>query len=221
MFSKFLCFFISLPKTLYFNFSALPFSIAVRLPFYINYNVKIETVRRGIIQFNCPIKSFLIKFGAGGSKGIISNHYGSICLENGTLLINGKSNFAEGSSLRINGNLSIGKNFSTNKNCFISCAEQITIGDDVLVGWNVAIRDSDGHPFFCNGERAVDRLSILIGDHVWIASESHILKGVRIASGSIVGYKSLVTRKFIEPNILIAGHPASKMKDNVSWRLKF
>ena len=41
------------------------------------------------------------------------------------------------------GALEIGDNFFCNKNCTISCNDKITIGDNVLFGWNVEVLDSD------------------------------------------------------------------------------
>ena len=43
------------------------------------------------------------------------------------------------------------------------------------------------------------------------------MKGSHIADGSIVGYRSLVTSKFTEQNILIAGNPARFVQSNINW----
>lgn len=57
-----------------------------------------------------------------------------------------------------------------------------------------------------------------IGNHVWIASEVKILKGVSIADGCVIALGSIVTKSFDEENILIGGFPAKKIQDNVSWK---
>ena len=59
--------------------------------------------------------------------------------------------------------------------------------------------------------------TIEIGDRVWIGKDVKIGKNTRICSGSIVGWGSIVTRAFDEEKILIAGVPAKKLRDNVSW----
>lgn len=47
-----------------------------------------------------------------------------------------------------NGSLNIGKNFVVNKNSSISCCGNITIGEEVLLGWKVNIKNSDWHTFY-------------------------------------------------------------------------
>ena len=121
--------------------------------------------------------------------------------------------------MRVDGKVTFGKNFSTNKNCFLSCTENVCFGDDVLLGWNVAIRDSDGHHVTCNGDKKQDRAEIVIGNHVWKASEVHILKGVTIGDNCIIGYRSTVTRSFPQNNILLGGYPAKVLKENINWEI--
>lgn len=131
------------------------------------------------------------------------------------LIFEGTAEIARGSSVRIDGGtLYIGNNFSCNKNCFISCNENVEIGSDVLLGWNIAIRDGDGHTVYPQNSNSH---SIKIGDNVWIASFVHIMKGVCIPNGSVIGYGSLCTRKFSEENTLIVGCPAGVKKENIRW----
>ena len=49
------------------------------------------------------------------------------------------------------------------------------------------------------------------------SAKSSLLKGSYVNTGSVVGYGSVVTRKFIEKNIIIAGNPARKVKENIFW----
>ena len=48
---------------------------------------------------------------------------------------------------------------------------------------------------------------ITVGDGVWIGSNTTILPGVCIGSGSVVGAGSIVT-KDVPPNVVVAGNPA-------------
>jgi len=66
-----------------------------------------------------------------------------------------------------------------------------------------------------NGNEKVKAL-IVIGDHVWIGLNATILKGVRIADGSVVAAGAVVTRD-VPGNTLAGGVPASKIKENVTW----
>ena len=46
-----------------------------------------------------------------------------------------------------------------------------------------------------------------IGDHVWIASDVTVLRGVRVGDHAVVGAKSLVTAD-VPPHTLVYGQPA-------------
>lgn len=58
---------------------------------------------------------------------------------------------------------------------------------------------------------------IEIGKHVWIGKDSKIGKNVKIADNSIVGWGSIVTKEFNEPNVIIAGIPAKIVKRGINW----
>lgn len=212
---------LSLPKTIYFNFKTFPVSIARKLPVIIAYDVKIAETHKGIIEFTPKVKKIrpgMVVFGYGGSRGQIPNHRGEICLQKGKLVLDGSMILGKGSSLRLNGNLFIGDNFKGNQNTFISCTSSSSkIGEDVMLGWNVAIRDSDGHTVYVDGTPKESIRPFSIGNHVWICAEAHILKGVIIGNDSIVAYRSTVTRSFPEERCLIGGYPACVIQRNVSW----
>lgn len=61
---------LSLPKTIIFNFRVLSFNQAIKLPIYIYNNMVIDEVHKGIIQINDNIKTFMVKLGDNGSKGV-------------------------------------------------------------------------------------------------------------------------------------------------------
>lgn len=64
----------------------------------------------------------------------------------------------------------------------------------------------------------LDTSTILtIGNHVWLGEKVTILKKAKIPDGCIVGTCSVVTRRFEEDNVLIAGNPAEIRKKNVFW----
>lgn len=213
---------ISFPKTIYFNFKIFPLKIAVKLPIIISFNVKIKGIYKNCIEINSnKVKLGMIKIGFFGSEAINSER-GLIYLnkkENGRLIFCGKAKFSEG--IRIFNNSGIttfGENFSSNKNCFISCDKKITFGKNVLLGWNISIRDSDGHNIISNGEEKENKKSVIIEDNVWICSNVDILKGTNIGSNSVVSYGSIVVGLKSLNNTLIGGYPAKTIKENISWR---
>lgn len=211
---------ISIPKTLYVNFRLFNFSTAIKLPIYIHYNVEIIQLYKNSIKLNTKkISIFMIKLGIGGSNAI-KNSKGKIFLSKknkGTMTFEGKAKFSNGIVLYVNGgSIKFGDNFSCNKCCFISSDNEIIFGNDVLLGWNVSIRDSDGHKIIYLDEKKRYN-NVFIGNHVWICSYVDILKNSKIGNDCIVGYKSLVTNLTTDNNKLIVGAPAKVVKDNINW----
>lgn len=211
---------ISLPKTLYLNFKIFKFKQALKLPVFVQYNVKISGIYRGCFIIDCKIETFMIKIGFGGSPAIHTNF--SILKLSKTakskIIFNGKANFCEGIVLYSNGGLlTVGNNFFANKNCFISFDYNIIFGNDVLIGWNVNIRDSDGHKIFYNNISEEQSPFVKIGNHVWICSFVDILKNTCIDDECVVAYRSLVTGKKFGREKLLAGVPAKEIKSDIRW----
>lgn len=208
----------SLPKTLYFNIRCFPIKVAIRMPVFVHHSFQIFLDKPNVsIKEGVKIKPFMVRFGSRGSEGVIANRNGCICIEKGTVIFGGFATFAYGSSIRISGTLHVGHNFSANRNSFIACSKRITIDDDVLTGWDIAIRDTDGHTITQNGIPKLSQKEVIIGKHVWICSYAHILKGVTIGDGSVVGYRATVTKSLPENNCLIVGFPAKVVQNNIEW----
>lgn len=210
----------SLPKTVYFNFKALPIKQAVKLPVFVSYKVNLIEVKKGILEFPNGISFFLVRIGAGGSPSLPSQQ-SSIRMGGGKLSFLGKARMGEGTIINIKGKMIIGKCFSTNKNCLLSCTNKVVIGDDVLFGWDCHVFDDNGgHRVLYNGverKHSNEENAIIIGNHVWICSYAHLLAGSGIGNGSILGYKSLLTKNYNEENVLIVGSPAKIKENNVKW----
>ncbi|TWO16497.1 hypothetical protein ZA02_03105 [Campylobacter lanienae] len=58
--------------------------------------------------------------------------------------------------------------------------------------------------------------SIYIGDHVWCGQDTAISKGSFVASGAVIGAKSLATKLYFS-NTVNAGMPAKEIKNNIFW----
>lgn len=106
--------------------------------------------------------------------------------------------------VRKGGRLIIGDRVSINNRCSIVCHNLIEIGDDVLIGENVAIYDHD-HNF--DGIHVTNKLGfnyspVKIGDNVWIGSNVLILSGVSIGDNCVIGGGTILTKSIPENSIV-------------------
>lgn len=93
----------------------------------------------------------------------------------------------------------------------------IIVGDHCLFS-RVYIRSSDAHPIFdlTTGERINPASAVILGQSVWVAQDSHILKGATIGDGAIIGATSVVLSD-IPSHCLAVGAPARVIRENVGW----
>lgn len=209
----------SLPITLYVNFRCLPFKTAIKLPIFVGYRTRIDKLR-GKITFGCVPTTFLVRIGWGGTEGREAGRRNYLHLnDDASIHFHGKCTMSSGVSLILDlGRLEIGRNFFCNKNCAISCNDHIVIGDDALFGWNIELLDSDNHRVtHPNKPESRNHGPILIGNHVWVAAFSHILKNSAIPDGSIVAYHSVVTKRFEGEKLLLGGCPAKVIEEGIEW----
>jgi carbonic anhydrase/acetyltransferase-like protein (isoleucine patch superfamily) len=96
----------------------------------------------------------------------------------------------------------------------IMVRKHVHIGYDCIIAWNVFITDCDWHTIAGKSFQQ----DVFIGDHVWLAVNTSILKGSRIGNGCIVGAHSLVPGTTLPDNCLAAGNPINILKENVAWR---
>ena len=110
--------------------------------------------------------------------------------------------------------LRVGKNFGCNSGSYINAIGNIEMGDDVLIGSNVTI-SSGKHPIDGRDQSVFSRpvipMPISIGNDVWFGAGSSVMPGLGIASGTVVGANSVVTKN-TELFAVVAGVPARTIK---------
>lgn len=141
---------------------------------------------------------------------------GSLSITDGSVLKADSFVFHTGCQVSVNrgGILSLGSGYM-NTNGQIDCYNSITIGNNVKIGPNVVIRDSDNHQIIREG--GVESAPICIGNNVWIGLNTIILKGVTIGDGAVIGAGAVVT-KDIPSNCLAVGVPAKVVKSNIQYQ---
>ena len=95
---------------------------------------------------------------------------------------------------------------------------EIICGKDCMFSNTIIVRTSDSHAIIDtkSNERINPAKNVVIGNHVWIAPSTTIMKGVNIGSDTIIGSHTLVT-KDIPSNVLAVGMPAKIVKEGVTW----
>jgi len=159
------------------------------------------------------------------------------------LIIHREGQFLIGKNFKMNNTVSsnpIGRNyqclFSVNKSAnllignnvgmsgvAIVCHNEITISDNVKIGGNTCIYDTDFHSLNANdrNDREKDikntkKEKVFIGKNVFIGAHVTILKGTYIGENSIIGACSVVSKN-IPSNEIWAGNPVKfirKLNDN-------
>jgi len=116
-------------------------------------------------------------------------------------------------------NISIGDNFFSGKQTYMSCNSNnpIVIGNNVMLGPFVTIiggshdyEFSDNH-MRLNPVMSSKKSQIIIDDGAWIGCRTTILSGAIISEGSVIGAMSLIT-KYIPPYTIATGIASCKIR---------
>lgn len=94
----------------------------------------------------------------------------------------------------------------------------IKIGNDCMFSWGIDVWCTDVHTITdLDGNPLNFGKSIEVGNHVWVGRDVKIGKNTKISEDSIVGWASVVTKKFDETNVIVAGNPAKIVKREINW----
>lgn len=149
------------------------------------------------------------------------SHKNDITLLNiqGKLKIKGNYSIGRGCRIDIakNAEITIGSGGYINVNSKFIIMNGLSIGDNTIISWNCEFLDESFHELSYDGKKEKVK-NIEIGNNVWIGSNVKIYSGTKIPDGCVVASNSILNSEFKEENILIAGFPAKKIKENITWK---
>lgn len=199
-------------KTVWFNIKVLPLNKAIKLPFIISYNCKINNL--GKIILKNKIYPGMISIGVVRIEALETNEQKTILTNHGKIIFSGRTKFHPGTKICVTENaiLSLGErnSFGANTKIVSQCA--IIIGNDFRISWNGQILDTDFHFLskVSTGKIYLRKKPITFGDNVFIGNSSSIGKGTNITTGSVISCHSKVSGDFSSEGnyLLIVGNPA-------------
>ena len=205
----------------------------ISIPLYIYYNYICGHIERKGKSKILPHKNTVINF-EHGSKIILSGNNLEVgfnklkgsksethirmnrdavwyCNNGGLLFYNTVLEIKEGASFESG-------YFSANGGSVIIVHKNVKFGEDVMIGRNVVIYDSDFHTLYdkqhnpCNPPKPV-----VIEDHVWLTTNVMVQKGVTIGRDSLIAAYTVVN-KDVPPCSIIGGRSSGEtIRDWVSW----
>lgn len=186
--------------------------------------------RRGVKVIKSPGVSIdVFNLGAGNCFKTGKNCFADrIKLEfrgNNNIVIMGDNvSMKEKCRIMVTGNncsIRVGNNSTFSHHCQLEAQEEgthIVIGEDCMFSNNVLVRTNDSHYIYDakTGCRTNMPASVYIGNHVWAAAFVTIMKGVKIGEGTVIGYRSVVTKE-APASCIVVGTPAKVVKTDIEW----
>lgn len=178
------------------------------IPFY-GTHVELEENSKLIIHDDC-LELGLNKVNGSKAETLIRLR------NNATWNVKGYCGLSYGVTLEVNEDAELeSEYFTSNSNSVFIVNKKMTIGNDVMIGRNTTIYDSDFHSL--NGEETVSE-EVVIGNRVWIATNSMILKGVHIGNGSVVAAGSIVSEDVPECVTVGSNTKLRILSKDIEWK---
>lgn len=206
---------INLIKTILFNFKALPFRQAIKLPIYIYKNTIIVSIGKIYIDSD-RIHKGMIRI---GKKNFFAG-FKTQFINSGEIHFQGKFLIEAGTCINNCGKMILGKESRFAERCNILIVNKLTVKDSTQIAFETVIMDTDFHSIVNTNKGIVkkDYGDIYIGSYNWIGNRSMIKKGTMTDDYTIVASLSMLNKDFRgeEKYPLIAGCPAKIVSHG--WR---
>ena len=168
----------------------------------ITFFIREPMLRSRCVEFGRRVRVYRMPFIVGQPRIYVGNDvnffghtdiYSGSLLDNPTLIIKDRVDIGHAVSFVFN--------------------REIIIEEDVNIAGGVSFRDTDGHPRD-TAARIADLAPPLeevkpvrVCRYAWIGGQSHILKGVTVGEGAVVGVNSVVATD-VPPYTVVMGNPA-------------
>lgn len=139
--------------------------------------------------------------------------------KNGQLIIHNDVEIAYNNTISVDRGaiLEMG-HFYTGIGANIICKCRITIGNNVMLGRDVCLFDSDFHSIFDEkGKRINLDKEIIIEDNVWIGARSMVLKGSILREGTIVSANTMVMGETEAGRVFINRREKQSVGEHIIW----
>lgn len=111
--------------------------------------------------------------------------------------------------------------FFMNTGSVLIAEKHISMGDDVWIGRNNVIYDSDFHTILNEDNKAKNLPeNVVIGDHVWLTNHVVVQKGVNIEKGSVIGGFTIVRKDVPEKSLVVNGTKQVCVASDIRWSSK-
>lgn len=214
---------LSIPKSLYVCLKLLPFRQAIKIPIRVRYNVKILSLKGQVILPE-QMQKFMVLIGFQNVTTHDVTYRRTLLSIDGTIEFEGKASIGSGAQMEVGSgaNLYVGDGMISSCSGHIVCKGNMHIGKGFLMGWDALLIDTDFHPIedVATHKQKDIQKDVCIGDNVWMAARSVVLKGSKIANGCVIGANSVVAGIYDKENCIIAGNPARIVREGYCWKLK-
>ena len=148
-------YFLSIPRSLYYNFRLLPFSQAIKVPIFLSNYVTIRLKGGSRVEISAEkVHVGMIKIGYTQCDFFTARHHKSVLnIGKGQLIFKGFANIGAGAKLSIDKDASLifDNQFWSTGPLLIIARKQIQFGRNCVLSWNISVMDHDAHDIYHGG----------------------------------------------------------------------